>query len=599
MRLASTTTGMQHELPVCFFPLTVCFLIRHVLFFGLLAGTSSWVVQPFPPTSTQKRQARECRTLVWLSVSPNNDDIDKGILESIAENADLRRAVLDVPEEEELILDDVDSGEGILPIDVSEFVIETDSFLLKNGTATIPLADMHALSSNLSYFYLKNELGLSEEIMWKITYDAGAVLGMTADNIRHKVEVLRKLMDLTDEDLRTIIERQPSVLHLSADKNVSPTILNLLRSLDLSRDELKYLIVSFPGILTYSKTNLRAKIRFFKFILGLTTEQCRKAVLKEPTLFKTGVHSGLFPRTRFLLNDMQIPVEDLRQIVLRHPRILLYSLEKNLIPKLVFYCLMTIHLEPTQVAKLLRSYPDFIGYNLDRHILPITRYFLKDLDFSMPEFQKILLNYPRLMSNSLTKIKHVVGYLRFETDLSAAQVRRVLYQAPSLLGLNTDISVRNKVEYIRKTLELSDVDWKTLLVGIPNVLLLSVDRNLKPKMSYLLDAFDDDVDSLREAILRLPTLLGYSLEKRICPRMEAILEAGIDDPGSITVGIPMKEDRFEKWLQGRTNRQARQTSSPAEGSSLPSGKSTGSNPSEDFDASGRIIHWSRERRKKV
>jgi len=588
--LSALTTGLRHE---------IIYFFRPLLLFGFFAVTYSWIVSPTPPTLNQMKQTREYRVLICLSASPSSQENDKSIPENIAEKYHLTPTLPDVPDEDELTFDDVDGDETVLPMDMSEFNIDNGSFLLKNGTVVIPVADVDALSSNLSYFYLKNELGLSEEIMWKITYDAGAVLGMTADNIRHKVEVLRNLMDLTDEDLRTIIEKQPSVLHLSADKNVSPTILNLLRSLDLSRDELKHLIVTFPGILTYSKTNLNAKIRFFKLILGLTTEQCRNAILKEPTLFKTGVHSGLFPRMRFLLNDMQIPAEDLRQIVMRHPRILLYSLENNLIPKLVFYCLMTIHLEPTQVTKLLRSYPNFIGYNLENHILPITRYFLKDLDFSIPEFQKILLNFPRLMSNSLTKIKHVVGYLRFETDLCATQVRRVLYQAPSLLGLNTDISVRNKVEYIRKTLQLSNDDWKGLLVGMPNILLLSVDNNLKPKLSYLLEAFDDDKDSLRAAILRLPTLLGYSLEKRIIPRMVAILDAGIDDPGSITVGIPMKHERFEKWLQGRTNRQARQSSNFSEDMPLPSEKSTDKNTSEDFDASQRIMHWTRQRRKKV
>lgn len=567
----------------------------------------AWAVPPFLTVSAHTSRQRLYQDLVCISSSPNNVDDDgevEGVPENVAEMPDfpVDSNNADTEGEEELCFDEVASDEETETLsDVSNIVLDTSS-LIQNGTTAIPMADLDSLSSNLSYFYLKNELGLSEEIMWKITLDAGSVLGMTADNIRHKVEVLRDLMDLTDEDLRAIIEKQPSVLQLSANKNLSPTILNLLRSLDLSRQELRHLIVSFPGILTYSKTNLKAKIRFFKLILGLTTEQCRTAILKEPNLFKTGVHTGLFPRMRFLLREIQIPIEDLRQIFLRHPRILLYSLENNLVPKLVFYCLLTIRLEPAQVAKLLRSYPEFIGYNLDRHILPITRYFLNDLDFSLPEFQKIILNYPRLMSNSLIKIKYAVGYLRFETDLCAAQVRRVLYQAPSVLGLNMDTSVRNKVGYLRAALELGDDDWKRLLVGIPNVLLLSVDRNLKPKLSYLLEAFDHDLDSLREAILRLPTLLGYSLEKRIIPRMEAILDAGIEDPGSITVGIPMKEERFVKWLQGRINKLTRGDAGTADEvptGPAPSERSMGTSTSESSDSSGRIIHWSRERRGKI
>ena len=228
--------------------------------------------------------------------------------------------------------------------------------------------DLRSFSSNVSYFYLKDELGLSEEVMMKITYGSGSVLGLTTANIRNKVEVLRNLMDLSDDELRTIIARQPSVLQLSADKNISPTILNLLRLLDLGRDELKALIVSFPGILTYSQKNLRDKVHFFIQELGLSRGEARSLVLKEPTLFKTGVKTGLLPRMRFLLNEIRIHMEELRQIVMRHPRMLPYSVENNLAPKLVFYCLLTIRLEPPQVVKLLKRYPEFMGYNLDSHI---------------------------------------------------------------------------------------------------------------------------------------------------------------------------------------------------------------------------------------
>ena len=479
---------------------------------------------------------------------------------------------------------------------------EADSYP-GEGSVAISLAELSSLSSNLSYFYLKNELGLSEEVMWKITYDAGSVLGMTAATIRRKVEVLQSLMNLTDDELRTIIQRQPTILQLSADKNLSPTILDLLRYLDLGRDELKSLILGFPGILTYSKSNRRSKIRFFTRILGFSTEETRKIFLKEPMLFRTGVHTGLFPRMRFLLKDIQIPMEDLRHIVMRHPRILLYSLEDNLIPKLVYYCLLTIRMEPPHVVRLLRSYPDFMGYNLDRQILPITRYFLQDLDYSVNEFQKILLNYPRLVTNSITKIKHFVGYLRFESGLCAAQVRRVLYQAPSLLGLETDGSVRNKVSFIREQLGLDDEEWKRMLTGIPNVLLLSIDNNIKPKLSYLMEAFEYDQVALREAILRLPTMLGYSLEKRIIPRMEAILEAGIDDPGSITIGIPMKEDRFNTWLEGRRKKLISKEDRIYDSDDPSAVSEESGNVGKDelggtADASDRVIHWTRERRLK-
>jgi mTERF domain-containing protein len=302
---------------------------------------------------------------------------------------------------------------------------------------------------------------------------------------------------------------------------------------------------------------------------------------------------------------VQLSPDDLKSIVLRHPRILLYSVDQNLIPKLVFFCLITLRMETFQVSRLLKAYPEFLGYNLDRHILPISRYFLQDLDYSTPEFTKILLTYPRLVTNSLTKIKHVVGYLRFEQDLSASQVRRVLYQAPQILGLNTDVSLRGKVRFLRESLHLeTDDDWKRVVSGMPNLLLLSIDKNLQPKISYLLGAFDGNTDVLRAAVVRLPTLLGYSLDKRIIPRMEAIQKAGIDEPGCITVGIPMKEERFQQWLEGRARREEKAMAGPStmEENSLNSPDETNASKDEasksvdDDSRSGRIVHWTRDRR---
>ena len=569
-------------------------LLRLAILASLGAPTAfSWVLSTRPAVSSTsshglKRRIRQHQ----LVASAAQDDGAPGSRHQEDAPAEASPVgYLDFDDEEGAIID----SDDMECIDIPEDFINNQ--LIGNFSTPISLADLGSFSTNVSYFYLKNELGLSEEVMWKITYDAGPVLGMTADNIRRKVQVLRDLMDLTDEELRTIVERQPSVLQLSADKNLSPTILNLLRLLDFSRGELKALIVAFPGILTYSQANLRSKIRFFTHILGLSIEDTRKVFLKEPKLFRTGVHTGLFPRMKFLVRDVQVSVEDLRKIVVRHPRILSYSLENNLVPKLVFYCLLTIRLEPLQVSQLLTKYPEFMVYNLDQQILPITRYFLQDLDFSLPEFQKILLRYPRLVTNSLTKIKHVLGYLRFEMDMSAAQVRRVLYQAPSLLGLATDTTLRDKVTYIRDALDLDDAQWKQLLTGIPSILLLSVEKNLQPKFAYLTEAFERDVKGLREAILRLPTLLGYSLEKRIIPRMEAIRKAGIDDPGSITVCIPMKEESFDKWLRGRVRKldKQHQTERKEERIVL-SIVSNPVPPPSAAESTGRVVHWTRDRR---
>ena len=84
-----------------------------------------------------------------------------------------------------------------------------------------------AASADIAYFYLQDALGLDEETLWKVTLEAPSALGMTPRNLANKVSVLRRTMDLSDEDVRAILAKQPAVLHYSAERNLAPTILFL------------------------------------------------------------------------------------------------------------------------------------------------------------------------------------------------------------------------------------------------------------------------------------------------------------------------------------------------------------------------------------
>ena len=451
-------------------------------------------------------------------------------------------------------------------------------------------------TSNIAYFYLKNEIGLSEETMWKITHEAGTVLGMTADTLRHKVDLLRRNMDLSDQDIRVMLERQPTVLQLSAEQNLAPTILFLVRALDLSKADLRSIVVEFPCVLCYSTQNLKSKLNFFSRLMGYSTVECRNLLIAEPKLLTAGVKTGLLPHLRFFTYDLEIPLDKLRSIIQKNPLLLLYSLEDNLVPKLIFYLTMNLRMDSEKLLRLLTKYPQFVDYNLNDHILPITAYLMQELEFSPTEVRQILLSFPRFVSCSLKKIKHVVGYLRFELGLVPAQVKRVLYQAPQVVGLNTDDTLKKKVSFLRETFQLTDDELRRVIAGMPTLLICSIESNLQPKTEYLSQVFNNTKD-LRDAILIMPALLGYSLEKRIKPRMERLLEIG-GHPRGITVGIPMKDEAFDKWLLGRQKRLDKNPGFDAK-VKTPSGDEKVSivhlsKKKEDGD--GRIVHWTRERR---
>jgi len=452
-------------------------------------------------------------------------------------------------------------------------------------------------ASNIAYFYLKNEIGMSEDAMWMITHEFGQILGMTAETLRRKVDLLRRTMDLSDDDVRTILMRQPAILHLSADKNLAPTILFLVRALDLSKADLRSIVVPHPSILCCAIKNLKSKLNFFIRLMGYSVEECRELLVAEPKLLMAGAKTGLIPHLRFFTSDLEIPVDKLRVIIKKNPLLMLYSMEYNLVPKLIFFLTMNLRMDTKQLLRLLTKYPKIVDYNLNDHILPITAYLMQELEFSPTEVRQILLSFPKLMSLSLKKIKHVVGYLRYELGLEPAQVKRVLYQAPQAIALNTENNLKKKVSYLRDTFQLTHDELRRVIFGMPTLLICSIETNLQPKTEYLSEAFGND-DDLREAILVMPALLGYSLEKRIKPRMERLLEIG-GNPRGITIGIPMKDEAFDKWLLGRQKRLEKNPGFDRKVKKQSVTKGTGAiihlgRNKEEGD--GRIVHWTRERR---
>jgi len=279
---------------------------------------------------------------------------------------------------------------------------------------------------------------------------------------------------------------------------------------------------------------------------------------------------------------------------------------------------------PTKdVVKLLATYPQILDYNLDRHILPITTYFINDLDYSVHEFRVILLKFPRLMTYSIEKIKYVVGYLRYELGLNADGVKRVLYQAPQVLGLDMEGNVAPKIKYLQNALfkvdlaegggEIDEYDIEAqrqvvreIIVGMPTILNLSLKKNLQLKLDYLQNMLEGNTPGrkngiLRETLLLAPALLGYSLDKRIQPRMEQIVNIGLP-PSSITVGITFAEEKYQQWLQRHVDKKAKQGFAPAVNDSTVEGpnenkKMRGASRDQVLsDRSARVVSWDRERK---
>lgn len=488
---------------------------------------------------------------------------------------------------------------GVSKTPISDLYSISD--LINNNVQPLDLLKL-APASQIAYFYLQS-LGLSEETMWKITMEAGSILGLTVRNLRNKINFLQDSLGLTNTDIQMILTQQPTILQLSVERNLQPTIeflekeLLMVKNTDDNMDSeissnidnaffsnkynvdfnraLRSIIMQYPCILCYSIQNLQKKIFFFRSTLGLSSNQTSTLLIENPQLLTLSVDKNLQPKLQFLRNEILLTISDLRCICLQNPRILLYSLRSNIFEKIISYFIMRLHMEvPKHTTKVLTTFPQILDYSLEHHLVPITLYFTETLGFSAIGFRTIFLKYPKIMTHSLEKIQHVIESLKKELDLSIDykmtdesqllstedeeryrqqvsndSLKRILLQAPQIVGLDMEKNVLPKIQILKKDLGLDPYnetgEVRKLIVGMPTLLLCSVENNLGPKIQYLKSQFGTEMT--KEIVLMQPALLGYSLENRIQPRLDRLTQQG-HNPRKITSVLPLSQEKFEIWI---------------------------------------------------
>jgi mTERF domain-containing protein len=269
-----------------------------------------------------------------------------------------------------------------------------------------------APASQIAYFYLHKTIGLSEEVMWKITLERSSILGLTTANLEEKVNLLRFKMDLSEEDLRIVLQKQPSVLALSA-LNLATTLDFLVNELLLNKFQLRSMILLYPSILTYSLQNIKQKINFFMEYVGFSIFQTQEVLVRTPQLLTLSVDYHMKPKLSFFHQELQMPKESIQRLIQKHPNIFAtHSLEKNIRPKLIGLFSRRLLFEPVHLSKMLNLYPQILDRSLSDYLLPLAQYFLKNLMFSPLELRTILTQFPRLSSYSLGRIKHIEAYMK-------------------------------------------------------------------------------------------------------------------------------------------------------------------------------------------
>ncbi|GAB2229743.1 hypothetical protein Droror1_Dr00013995 [Drosera rotundifolia] len=237
------------------------------------------------------------------------------------------------------------------------------------------------------------------------------------------------------------------------------------------------------------------------------------------------------------LVELGLDLEKIRVIIRKFPSFSYYNLERKVKPLVEF--LLELGVPESDIPRVLCKGPQICGISLSNNLIPSMKY-LEELGVDKQKWSKLILRFPAMLTVSRRKINSIVSFL-IEMGLSKETIGKSITRYPNILGSSVEDKMWPAVKYFRSI----GVDVAVIGQRCPQTLTLSVEGNLKPMTEFFLEK-GYNIEEIVTMIERFGSLYVYSLSKNVKPKWEFFLS--MDYPRSELVQFPMY---FGFSLEGR------------------------------------------------
>jgi hypothetical protein len=141
-------------------------------------------------------------------------------------------------------------------------------------------------------------------------------------------------LGLSEPELKKVVLALPTVLGLSYEDNIKPSLAKLQERLGLREAELK-VVLALPSVLGFSyEDNLKPKLDHLQSEVGLTLDALRELVLRDSRVLSASLDASLRPNIVLWRESLAEEGLQLAEVVAKSgPRILRASFEKRTRPR--------------------------------------------------------------------------------------------------------------------------------------------------------------------------------------------------------------------------------------------------------------------------
>lgn len=306
-------------------------------------------------------------------------------------------------------------------------------------------------------------------------------------------------------------------------------------------------------------------------VLTPTSSNKQKAVAR----ISTPTSGGALPELVVYLLDLGMDHEEIKNIVRKFPAFAYYNVDRKIKP--LVELLLDLGVPRSSIPGIIRKRPQLCGISMSDNLKPMMAY-LENIGVNRAQWSKVITRFPAFLTYSRNKVETTVSFLT-ELGVSKKNIGKILTRCPHIMSYSVDDNLRPTAEYFRSI----GADAASLIQKSPQAFGLNVEAKLKPITEFFL-AREFSIEEIgimvnrfgiihtlsleenllpkyeffltmeypRSELVKFPQYFGYSLEQRIKPRYAQMTGSGVRL--ILNQMLSVSDARFEEILEKKRTR---------------------------------------------
>ncbi|KAG0622583.1 hypothetical protein M758_3G108800 [Ceratodon purpureus] len=243
---------------------------------------------------------------------------------------------------------------------------------------------------------------------------------------------------------------------------------------------------------------------------GLSESDFRKIAERHKTCLQTNAVMAK-ERVEYLLS-IGVESENLSKLIVRHPQILEYTVERAMKPRIQY--LKRLGVPESKLGRVITVSPSLLECSLHRSLKPRVEYLKDVVGIKDSDIGLIVTRSPQVLTQSIEdSLEPRVEFFMVEMGVTKEKLAKMVTRHPQLLHYSVEDGICPRVDYLR-SIGLSREDILKVFARLTQILSLSIENCLKPKYEYLVK----ELKGGPQTVTSFPAYFSLSLEQRIKPR---------------------------------------------------------------------------------